>query len=79
MSKSNYRVKSVSVEMPALIVNGLEQAATKFKINRSEIIRSVVYDFLVSSGILPENEYLDRPEDIYVEPIGRMPTLLAME
>ena len=79
MSKSNYRVKSVSVEMPALIINGLEQAATKFKINRSEIIRSVVYDFLVSSGVLPKNKELDRPEDICVEPIGRMPTLLAME
>ena len=79
MKRLNYRVKCVSVEMPAIISDGLDEASTKYNLNRSEIIRSVVYDFLVSSGILPENKDLNRPEDIYIESVGRPSTLLAME
>ena len=77
--RQNYRVKSISVEMPAIISDGLDKASTKYNINRSEIIRSVVYDFLVSSGILPENKDLNRPEDIYIESVGRPSTLLTAE
>lgn len=79
MKKRNYRVQSVTVEMPSLINDGLNSATEKFKLSKSDIVRSVVYDFLVSSGFLPGNEDLNRPEDKYVECVGRPSTLLNME
>lgn len=79
MKRRNYQVQSVTVEMPTIINKGLNDASDKYKMSKSDIVRSVVYDFLISSGILSENRDLNRPEDEYVESIGRMPTLLAME
>ena len=79
MKRQNYRVKCVTVEMPAILNKGLDEASNKYKLTRSDIIRSIVYDFLISSGILPNNENLNRPEDIYIESVGRPSTLLAME
>lgn len=77
--KRNYRVQSVTIEMPLIISEGLSNASTKFKLSKSDIVRSVLYDFLISSGILPENEDLNRPDDINIECIGRSPSLLTME
>ncbi len=68
--------QSMTVELPILISHGLDDATEKFNLNRSDIVRSVLYDFLISAGILPENESLNRPEDEYVESIGRLPILL---
>lgn len=77
--KLNYRVQSVTIEMPSLISDGLNDASRKYKLSKSDIVRSVMYDFLVSSGILPENKDLNGSGDIYIESVGRLPTLLAVE
>ena len=79
MKRQNYRVKCVTVEMPAILNNGLNEASNKYKLTKSDIIRSIVYDFLISSGVIPENEDLNRPEDIHIESVGRPSTLLTME
>ncbi len=79
MKRQNYRVKCVTVEMPAILNNGLNEASTKYKLTKSDIIRSIVYDFLISSGVIPENKDLNRPEDIYIDCVGRLPTLLSVE
>lgn len=77
--KRNYRVQSVTIEMPSLINDGLNNASVKYKLSKSDIVRSVVYDFLISSGILPDNEDLNRPDDKSINYIGRQPALLTME
>lgn len=79
MKKRNYRVQSVTVEMPSLINDGLNSASNKYKISKSDIIRSVLYDFLTSSGILPDNEDLNRPDDKIIDCVGRQSSLLAVE
>ncbi len=77
--RKNYQVQSVTIEMPSLINAGLNDASRKYKLSKSDIVRSVVYDFLISSGILPDNEDLNRPEDKSVGCVGRPSTLLTME
>ncbi len=77
--KRNYHVQSVTVEMPSLINDGLNKASVKYKLSKSDIVRSVLYDFFVSSGILPDSEDLNRPEDKSVGCVGRPSTLLTME
>lgn len=77
--KRNYRVQSVTIEMPSLINDGLNNASAKYKLSKSDIVRSVLYDFLTSSGILPDNEDLNRPDDKSVNCIGRHSSLLNME
>jgi len=79
MKKRNYQVQSVTVEMPTIINKGLNDASDKYKMSKSDIVRSVVYDFLISSGILPDIENLNRPEDINIECVGRPSILLSME
>ncbi len=79
MVKRNYRVRSITIELPGLISEGLDSATEKYKISKSDIVRSVMYDFLVSSGILPDNEELNRPDDMNIGCIGRQPTLLTVE
>ena len=79
MVKRNYRVQSITIELPGLISDGLDSATKKYKISKSDIVRSVMYDFLVSSGILPDNEDLNRPDDKKIDYIGRQSTLLTME
>jgi len=79
MVKRNYRVQSMTVELPSLISNGLDSATKRYKLSKSDIVRSVIYDFLVSSGILPENEELNRPDDRNINCIGRRSSLLTME
>jgi len=69
----------MTVELPSLISDGLDNATKRYKLSKSDIVRSVMYDFLVSSGILPENEELNRPDDRNINCIGRRPTLLSME
>lgn len=68
--------KLVTFEVPYFIKDGLNDAALKFKMNKADIVRSVLYDFLVSSGFLPEVEDLNNPEDVFAESIGRPSTLL---
>lgn len=77
--RKNYRVQSVTIEMPSLISDGLSNASAKYKLSKSDIVRSVLYDFLISSGILPDNEDLNRPDDTSVGCVGRPSTLLTME
>lgn len=77
--KRNYQVQSVTIEMPSLINAGLNDASRKYKLSKSDIVRSVVYDFLISSGILPNNEDLNRPDDKNIGCVGRPSTLLTME
>lgn len=77
--KRNYRVQSVTIEMPSLINDGLNKASNKYKLSKSDIVRSVLYDFFISSGILPDDEDLNRPDDKSIECIGRLPSLLTVE
>lgn len=70
------KIQVMAVEVPYFIKDGLNDAALKFKMNKADIVRSVLYDFLVSSGFLPEVEDLNNPEDVFAEAIGRPPVLL---
>lgn len=78
MVKRKYHVRSMTVEMPTLISDGLDDATKKYNISKSDIVRSVVYDFLVSSGIIPDNEEFNRTDDRNINCVGRQPTLLSM-
>ena len=78
MKRRNYRVRSVTVEMPSIISDGLDDASVKYKISKSDIVRSVLYDFLVSSGVIHDNKDLNRPDDKYIECVGRPSVLLTI-
>lgn len=73
------KVRSLTVEMPCVIIDGLNDASSKFKTTKADIVRSIIYDFLTSSGILPHNEEWDMLDDRCVKPVGRSSKLLSLE
>lgn len=79
MKKRNYRVKSSTVEIPIIISDGLDNASEKYDMSKSDIVRSVLYDFLTSSGIVPYDRDLDSPDDKIISNNGRTLSLLSME
>lgn len=79
MKKRDYPVKSITAEIPSLISDGLDNASEKFNISKSDIIRSVLYDFLTTSGIIPYVKEFDSQDDKSIECVGRQPSLLSME
>lgn len=73
------RIRSLTVEMPVVLINGLNDASLKFDVSKADIVRSIVYDFLTSAGVLQHNEDLNGHEDRLIEPVGRSPVLLSSE
>lgn len=71
-------IKSMSVELPLVLSNGLDDAVLKYKITKADLVRSVLYDFLISSGITPEYTEFDAIDDILID-LGKHSKLLNVE
>ncbi len=60
-------VTTMTVPMPIFMSEHLGKASEIFDMPKADIVRSVVYDFLVSSGIMKQDKRFDSPDDVIVE------------
>ena len=57
---------TITFPLPAFMMEGLDEAAKKFKTSKSNIMRNTIYDFLVTSGTLPNDGIYDSNDDLII-------------
>lgn len=76
MNKRNYKAKSLTIEVPSIINDGLNKASDKYNESKSDIVRSILYDFLLSSGVI-EIMDIDSPDDKVIHGSVHLQSLLV--
>lgn len=59
-------ITNISFPIPKLIDEGLNEASKKFGVSKSDIVRSICYDFLISSGVITDSKKFNSQEDVLV-------------
>ncbi len=61
-------VDTITVPMPAFLYKNLGVAAKMFEISKADIMRSVLYDFLVSADVIKQGQF-DSPDDVVIKSV----------